>query len=80
MIKLSASELRRDLSRSISRVVYTKERIRVKRGRDAVAIVPLEDLELIEELENRLDLEAARKALKEPGSRPWEEIKAELGL
>ena len=31
-------------------------------------------------LESRLDLEDAKKALKEPGSVPWKKVKAELGL
>jgi hypothetical protein len=40
----------------------------------------VEDLELLEALENRTDLAAARKALKEPGRRSWEKVKAEIGL
>ena len=36
--------------------------------------------EEIEEIEDRIDLEAAREALKEPGSIPWEKIKAAMGL
>lgn len=40
-----------------------------------------EDLEFLEALEDRIDLEEARKALAESGpSIPWEQIKAELGI
>jgi hypothetical protein len=48
--------------------------------RHVVAVVPVEDLEL---LEDHVDLRAARKALQEArkqGTRPWAEVKAELGL
>jgi len=44
------------------------------------ALVPVRDLRLLEALENRIDLEAARKALEDPSSIPWEMVKAELGL
>lgn len=37
-------------------------------------------LELLEALEDRTDLAAARRALKEPGRRTWAKVKAELGL
>ena len=35
---------------------------------------------LAEEEEDRLDLEAAQEALKEPGTVTWEKVKAEMGL
>ena len=39
------------------------------------------DFELPEWLEDRLDLEAAREALNEPGDNVrWEDLKAELNL
>jgi hypothetical protein len=40
----------------------------------------VEDLELLQQLEDRIDLEAARKALKEPGRIPWAKVKKDLGL
>ena len=52
-----------------------------RHGKDVAAIVPVSDLELLEELENRMDLDAARAALKEKGSRvSWTKVKKELGL
>ena len=47
------------------------------------AIVPVEDLRLLEELEARVDLDEARAALREAdkkGTIPWEKIKKDLGL
>ena len=68
----------------INRVVYGKERmILSRRGRELAGLVPLEDMKLLEELENRLDLEEARAALKaaaEKGTVSWTSLKAELGL
>ena len=47
------------------------------------AIVPVEDLELLEELEDRVDviegLQALAEALEHCTKR-WEDVKAELGL
>jgi len=62
-------------------VAYGKDRVVLeRRGKPLAALVPVEDLELLEELEDRLDLEAAKKALKAPGRVPWEKLKKELGL
>ena len=48
-----------------------------------MALVPIEDVNLLEALEDRIDLEEARLALteaKKKGTVPWEKIKRELGL
>jgi len=47
------------------------------------AVVPLADLELLEALEDRVDLEAVQEALAEPAGQrsvPWEALKAKFGL
>jgi len=52
-----------------------------RRGKDVAALVPLEDLDALERLEDEADLRAAREALAEPGPNiPWEKVKADLGL
>ncbi len=56
-----------------------------RRGQDVAAIVPLEDLRRLEELEDRADAEAAREALaemKRTGRKPtpWGDVKREAGL
>jgi PHD/YefM family antitoxin component YafN of YafNO toxin-antitoxin module len=51
-----------------------------RHGKPLAALVPVEDLEFLQELEDRLDLAAIRKALKEPGRIPWAKIKKDLGL
>ena len=81
MTRLSASAVREEFSETLNRVAYRGERIVLeRRGKDVAALVPVEDLELLEQLEDRMDLEAARKALKEQGSISLDELKAELGI
>ena len=81
MPKLAATALRSHVADALNRVAYQGERIELERhGKVVAALVSIEDLELLEALENRVDLAAARRALKEPGQRSWNKIKAALGL
>jgi prevent-host-death family protein len=81
MSKVSTVEARDQLSTIINRAAFGKERVVLtRRGKELAAVVPIEDVRLLEELEDRLDLEAAREALKEEGSMPWEKVKADLRL
>jgi len=84
MTRLNASDARNDFSSSLNRVAYGKDRLVLhRRGKDVAAIVPVEDLRLLEELEARVDLDEARAAIREAdmkGTIPWEKIKKDLGL
>lgn len=86
MTKLAVSQVRDTLSDTVNRVAYRGERIVLRRrGRDLAAIVPLEDLELIQRLEDEIDLSEARKALaaaRRRGLRPiaYERVRERLGL
>jgi prevent-host-death family protein len=81
MTRLRASKARQEFADTLNRVVYGGERIILaRRGRDLAVIVPMDDFELIRALEDRIDLQRARKALKEKGSASWKKVKAELGL
>lgn len=84
MTNIPTVKARDQLADIINRVAYGKERIALtRRGKAVAGIVPVEDIELLEALENRVDLEEARAALaeaKEQGTVPWETIKADLGL
>ena len=78
---MTVSKAREDLADTVNRVAYAGERVRLtRRGKVVAAIIPAEDLALLEALEDRVDLEAARRALRERRSIPWEKVKAELGL
>lgn len=80
-MNMSIVEARANLSDALNKVAYSGERIVLERhGKPAAAIVSVEDLELLEELENRSDLKAALKARKEKGMVPLAKVKARLGM
>jgi hypothetical protein len=70
------------MATAINKVAFGGERIVLQRNnKDVAALVPMEDLTLLIELEDRADLVEIRKALEEPGSNiRWEDIKKELGI
>jgi len=83
-MNISTVKARGQLSTVINQAAFGKERvILTRRGKEIAAVVPIEDLKFLEELENRIDLEEARAALAETktkGTISWEKIKADLGL
>jgi prevent-host-death family protein len=84
MTCVSTVEAREKFSEIVNRAAFGQERIVLtRRGKELAAVVPIEDLRWMEELEDRLDIEAAEAALEDierHGSVPWEEIKARHGL
>lgn len=75
-------DVRNTFSDYLNRAQYQGERIIIeRRGKPVAAIVPLADVELLEQLETQADIKAARKARKEKG-RPvaLSEVKARLGM
>lgn len=81
MTRISASKARDEFSDALNRVAYKGERIVLRRrGKDVAVLVPIEDLKLLEEIEDRIDAEEAKKALREKGGLPWTKLKKELGL
>lgn len=82
MTDFTLSEARSGLAQLVERVRHRLERVCLtKHGRRVVAIVPIEDLELLEKLEDHLDLDAACAALAEAGPRlDYARFRVELGL
>lgn len=86
MTKVSTAVARKQFSDVINRASYAKERVALTRyGRTLAAIVPAEDLEWLEAMEDRIDSEDAEKALaqmKAKGEKPipWATVKKRLGL
>lgn len=79
--RVSASKARDEFAEIINRVAYGGETVLVHRRKKPVAaIIPIDDPELLERIEDELDIRAARRARKEKGSIPWEKIKKDLGL
>jgi prevent-host-death family protein len=84
MPALAISKAREEFSEMVNRVAYTKERVMVERhGKAVVAMVPVEDVELLRDIEDRMDLSDVRAAIaeaKKKGTKPWSVLKKELGL
>ena len=75
-------DLRKNLADAVNRAAYGGERVILERhGKPVAALVSLNDVELLEQLENQRDLQAARKARKEKGKPvPLAKVKARLGM
>jgi prevent-host-death family protein len=85
MTCVSTVEAREKFSEIVNRAAFGQERIVLtRRGKALAAVVPIEDLEWMEKLEDRLDIEEAEAALKEDRERggriSLEQLMAELGL
>ena len=84
MSTVTTVKARESFSEVINRSAYGKERIVLtRRGKEVAAVVPVEDLKLLEKLETRLDLDDIEKALADPENKesiPWGRVKKELGL
>lgn len=78
---VSVSEAREEFADLVNRAAYGHERVLVsRRGRAVAAIVPIEDVEFLERLEDEQDLASARAALADPEnavSMPWASIDRE---
>lgn len=82
MPRMTMTAARRELPEAVNKLVYGNGEpiVLSRRGKDLAAIVPIEYLQLIEELEDRMLSEKAKRALKEKGRIPWRKIKKDLGL
>jgi prevent-host-death family protein len=81
MTRLAASVVRDTFGDTLNRVAFKGERIVLERhGKAVAALVSVEDLELLEALEDRLDVDAVRAARDEPGTVPYEEVRRRAGL
>src|SRR5947209_18378688 len=83
MAMLEATKAKDAFGDTLNRAAYGKERIILtRRGKPLAALVPLEDLELLDGLENAADAEDVRVAREEAARGEvvgWEAVKAEFG-
>jgi prevent-host-death family protein len=81
---VTTAEVREHLSEILNRAAYGQERIIVTRhGKALVAVVPIADLEELERLEDEIDrveIERSIASIREEGTIPWEQVRAEAGL
>lgn len=88
--RITASEARDHFKSTFNRVAYGHERVVITRHKDeGVAVIPIEDLRLLEKLERQMedaiDAEEVRRMISEnpryaEESIPIEDLKQDLGL
>jgi prevent-host-death family protein len=78
------SEARSELTEIVNHVAFGHDRyILTRNGKELAAIVSIEDLKILEEIEDKLDVETAQridKDIKKRGTVKWKDAKIELGL
>ena len=82
MTRYAMAEARKKLTDIVSRVAYGGEHIAIgRRNKNLAVLVSVDEAALLEEIEDRMDVEAARKALAEKGKRiPLAEIMKKYGV
>lgn len=84
MDEIPTAEARRQLADLVNRVAYGKERVVLTRhGRAVAALVPMEDLSLLERVRARLRRRRVEQAVREAESGDvvsWESLRDELEL
>ena len=84
MVNVTISEFRSKIADIINDVGIRGERVILNRNKkDIVAMIPIEDLKVLEALEDKIDALLAKEALAGQESEeliPWDEIKARYGL
>jgi antitoxin Phd len=80
--KVSTADARKNFADIVNKVAYGKEPIVLtRRGQDIAALVSIDELELLQQIEDHIDIEDAKQALAESGENiPAEEVWKQLGL
>lgn len=80
---INTADAKEEFSELINRVAHNKERILLtRRGKEIAAIVPVEDLLLLEASQSKNDLQEAVEAFKEArsqGTITLDELKEDIG-
>ncbi len=82
MNSISTADARKDFADIINRVTYGQEQIMLtRRGKEVAAIVSVEELKLLQQIEDKMDVIDAQKSLEEAGSNiSAEDTWKQLGL
>lgn len=79
MTRQAAAKARQNFSEIISQVAYGKDRVVIERnGKGLAAVIPMEDLKILQEMEDRADREDVRKVkqeIKKHGTISWADYK-----
>jgi len=78
------SEARSELTEIVNYVAFGQDRyILTRNGKELAAIISIEDLKMLEELEDKIDVAVAKLAdedIKKHGTVKWSDAKKDLGL
>ena len=84
MKEVTTAEARKHMSELLNRAAYGKERFVVTRhGKELVAIVPLEEVTLLDRLRSLLskkDFEAALAEMNDSGTQDWDAVRKDLDI
>ena len=81
MTTVTITNMRTQIRKLADSVAHHGERICVERnGEPAFIMVSVDDMEVLEALEDRMDIEAAKKTLKEGKFTDLEDLAKELGI
>ena len=84
MKQITTAEARKNMAELLNRAAYGKERFVVTRhGKGLVAIVPLEEVTLLDKLRallSKKDFEAAIAEMDDVGTKSWTEVRRDLGV
>ncbi|MBI5559304.1 MAG: type II toxin-antitoxin system Phd/YefM family antitoxin [Deltaproteobacteria bacterium] len=65
---ISIADARKKIADIVNKVAYGKEPIVLtRRGQGVAALISIDELELLQQIEDYIDIEDAKKALAEPG-------------
>jgi prevent-host-death family protein len=82
MKEVTTAEARKHMSELLNRAAYGKERFVVTRhGKELVAIVPLEEVTLLDRLRvllSKKDFETALAEMEDAGTQSWDEVRKDL--
>ena len=81
MTTLSMTDARHTFTEIANKVMVTGERIYIsKNNKPAFAVVPITDVQLLQALEDKIDLEEALASLQESDSISLEELEKQAGI
>ena len=84
MERITTAEARKQMAELLNRAAYGKERFVVTRhGNELVAIVPLEEVTLLDRLRGllaRKEFDAALEEMTEAGTRSWDDVRRDLDV
>jgi len=78
--KITTADARKKFANIINRVAYSDESfVLTRRGEPIAAIVSMKELRVLQEIEDKMDIDDAWSAKNEPGEPvAWEDLKKEL--